>query len=49
MLKAKIARITRRLWKKELIRKNAIDIGVASQIIASHKGYQKFIINGHAT
>ena len=29
-----------------LIRKKAIDIGVASHIISSHKGYQKFIIMG---
>jgi len=40
MLKAKIAGINK------LIRKKAIDIGVASHLISSHKGYQKFIIMG---
>ena len=46
MLKSKIARLSNRIWKKERIRKKAIDIGVASHIIPSHKGYQKFILMG---
>lgn len=46
MLKSKIARLSKRIWKKELIRKKVIDIGVASHIIPSHKAYQKFILMG---
>ena len=46
MLKAKIARLANRAWKKELIRKKALDIGVATHIVSSHKDYQKFIIMG---
>jgi hypothetical protein len=40
MLKAKIAGLNALIWKK------AIDMGVASQLISSHKCYQKFIIMG---
>lgn len=40
MFKAKVVRVNK------LLRKKAIDIGVASGVIRSHKGYQKFIIMG---
>ena len=40
MLKEKIARLNKRIQRK------AVDIGVASHIINSHKDYQKFIIMG---
>lgn len=47
MLKAKIARLNYLIRRKSIeIGKKSIDIGVASHIISSHKGYQKFILTG---
>ena len=47
MLKAKIEGLNKRIRRKAVdIGKKAVDIGVASHIINSHKDYQKFIITG---